>query len=68
LNQTISKKPIKIRINIDEDDPLFPLFNEIKEKTGINANTEVIRYSLKQAYDFEFKNKKPKKNPTKSSA
>ena len=45
---------IKIRLDIEENDPLFEKFNAIKKKTGINANTEIIRYALKKAFDFEF--------------
>jgi hypothetical protein len=49
---------IKIRLDIEENDPLFEKFNAIKEKTGISANTEVIRYALKKAFDIEFIKKK----------
>lgn len=46
---------IKIRINIDENDPLFEQFNALKQKTGVNANTEVLRYAIKQTYDKEIR-------------
>jgi hypothetical protein len=59
LNQKNENKEVKIRINISKDDPLFPLFNTIKKETGLMANTEVVRYSLKKAYDAVIINNKP---------
>lgn len=47
---------IKIRINLDEEDPLYFFFNELKKKTALKANTEVIRYAIKKAYDYEILN------------
>ena len=44
-------KMIQIRFNIRNSDPLFEMFKCIKEKLGINANSEVIRYSIKKTYD-----------------
>ena len=45
---------IKIRLDITEKDPLFKKFNAIKEKIGINANTEMVRYFIKKTFDIEF--------------
>jgi hypothetical protein len=47
-------KIIKIRINLEEKDSLYEKFNALKKKTALNANTEVIRYVIKKAYDVEF--------------
>lgn len=47
-------KIIKIRINLEEKDSLYEQFNALKKKTALNANTEVIRYVIKKAYDVEF--------------
>jgi len=44
---------IKIRLNLEQDDPLFAIFNAIKKKTALNANTEVLRYAIKKTYDCE---------------
>ena len=48
-----STEIIKIRLNLQEEDPLYKKFKAIKEKTAINANTEVIRYAIKKAFDNE---------------
>lgn len=52
---------IQIRIDINENDPLFEKFNAIKKGIGINANTEVIRYSINKTFDFEFDQKEKAK-------
>jgi len=46
-----TKDIIKIRINLKEGETGFNEFNTIKEKTGLNANTEVLRYAIKKAFD-----------------
>ena len=53
MNEKKQTENIKIRLNLDQDDPLFTLFNAIKEKTALNANTEVLRYAIKKTYDSE---------------
>ena len=46
---------IKIRLDLEDNDSLYNKFLELKKKIGINANTEVMRYALKKAYDSLFK-------------
>ena len=52
---SVKKGPeiIKIRLNLRKEDPLYKKFKSIKEKTAISANTEVIRYAIKKAFDNE---------------
>jgi len=46
---------IQIRLDLDEKDSLYKIFKTLKEKTGINANTEVLRYAIKKVFDIEIK-------------
>ncbi|MFW9970145.1 MAG: hypothetical protein ACFFDF_08090 [Candidatus Odinarchaeota archaeon] len=49
-------KKIRIRMDINENEPVFEKFNTIKQKTGLNANSEVIRYVITKAFDLECTN------------
>lgn len=51
----VNNIPIKIRLDIKEDDPLYKKFNVLKKKIGLNANTEVVRYAIKNTYDNTIK-------------
>lgn len=53
MNAEKSAEIIKIRLNLQEKDPLYMKFKAIKEKTALNANTEVIRYAIKKTFDNE---------------
>ena len=57
MNET---KIIKIRINLEEKNSLYEKFNALKKKTALNANTEVIRYVIKKAFDVEFSQEEKK--------
>ena len=50
------KKPIRIRVDFEENEPIFKKFNAIKNKTGISANAEVIRYTITKTFDLECDN------------
>ena len=57
MSKNKTKKIIKIRINLEEGDSVFEEFSAIKKKTGLSANTEVLRYAIKKTFDLEIYNK-----------
>lgn len=49
------KDIIKIRLVLDpkEDQPIYDFFLEVKNKLGLKANTEVLRYCITKTYEIE---------------
>ena len=55
-NSNEIKDTIKIRLvlNAKEDHPIYDYFLEVKNKLGLKANTEVLRYCITKTYETEF--------------
>jgi hypothetical protein len=44
----MSKPNIETRLSLTPDDPLYDLFLKVKEKIGINTNSDVLRHAFKK--------------------
>jgi len=46
----MEKKAMHMRLDLESEDPLRDNFEELKERTGIKSNAELLRFLIRKCY------------------